>query len=137
MQTIGVGVGAVIWNEAGELLLFQRKKAPEVGHFSIPGGKVDWMETIEEAVVREIEEELGVKVSINTLLGVTNHRLPEEGIHYIAPTFHVEIEAGELVNREPEKHGHLAFYPLDQLPQPLTLTTQEALRMWHEKNIDN
>lgn len=137
MQTIGVGVGAVIWNEAGELLLFQRKKAPEAGHFSIPGGKVDWMETIEEAVVREIEEELGVKVSINTLLGVTNHRLPEEGIHYIAPTFHVEIEAGELVNREPEKHGHLAFYPLDQLPQPLTLTTKEALRMWHEKNIDN
>lgn len=35
------------------------KKPPKAGHWSLPCGKVDYMETIEHAVIREIREELG------------------------------------------------------------------------------
>ena len=49
----GVGCGAAILRE-GRLLLVKRRKAPEAGCWSLPGGKVDFLERVEDAVRREI-----------------------------------------------------------------------------------
>ncbi|CEA05872.1 8-oxo-dGTP diphosphatase [Metalysinibacillus saudimassiliensis] len=86
MKHIGVGVDAFILNEHNELLLVRRKKEPEAAHWSLPGGKVELMETIEDATVREIKEELGVTITLTRLLCVTNHILPP-ATHSVAPTF--------------------------------------------------
>ena len=59
-----VAVGAVIWNEKGEIVLIQRAKEPHKGQWSIPGGRVEWGETLHEAIVREIREETGLEVRI-------------------------------------------------------------------------
>lgn len=122
-----VGVGAVILDGRGGILLTRRLRAPEAGHFSIPGGKVDFMEKLEDTVVREIWEETGLAVRVAGLLCVTDHILPGEGHHWVAPTYLCEVVGGELVNREPDKLQEMAFYPLDGLPGPLTLTTRAAL----------
>lgn len=50
MKSPKVGVGAVILDKANKVLLVLRKKAPEAGSWSLPGGKVDYMETIENAL---------------------------------------------------------------------------------------
>ena len=55
---IGVGVGAVVLRD-GRLLLLLRRKAPEAGCWSIPGGKVEFGETCAHAVLRELSEETG------------------------------------------------------------------------------
>ncbi|WP_155518707.1 NUDIX domain-containing protein, partial [Xanthomonas euvesicatoria] len=47
-----VGCGAFIQRADGRLLLVLRGRAPEQGHWGLPGGKVDWMETVEATVVR-------------------------------------------------------------------------------------
>lgn len=56
-------VAAFITNEKGELLVIRRKKEPAKGMLDLPGGFADTDETSEEAVMREIEEETGLKVT--------------------------------------------------------------------------
>jgi len=56
-------VAAFILNEAGELLVCKRGKEPVKGTWDLPGGFVDGDESAEEAIAREICEELQVKVT--------------------------------------------------------------------------
>ncbi|WP_315116447.1 NUDIX domain-containing protein [uncultured Clostridium sp.] len=124
---IGVGVGAVISNDNGEILLLLRERSPEAGYWSIPGGKVEFFDTIEDSIKREIKEELGVEIDIIKLLGVTNHILVEEKSHWVAPTFLVEIIKGKVKNMEPNKHKDIKWFSIDNLPDNITLTTKKAI----------
>jgi len=73
-----VGVGVLILNEESQVLLTLRKLPPEAGCWSIVGGKLDYLETLQECAVREALEEVGVTVAIESLLCVTDHLLPQE-----------------------------------------------------------
>lgn len=55
--------GAIIENKKGEILLVRRKIDPGKGLWDTPGGFVEYNETLERSVVREIKEELGVDIS--------------------------------------------------------------------------
>ena len=122
---IGVGVGGVIIRD-GMILLVLRKRPPECGFWSIPGGKVEFGETVEEALLREIQEELGVEAHILAPLGVTNHILKNEGVHFVAPRFLVSI-IGDPKNQDPEAHSALDWFPIDMVPENTTITTRAAI----------
>ncbi len=66
-----VGVGALIVDREGRALMIKRKFEPNRGRWSLPGGLLETGETLEEAVRREVREELGVKVKIEELLQVS------------------------------------------------------------------
>lgn len=55
-------VACLIFDKAGKLLLARRAVEPSIGKFDLPGGFIEPMESAEEAVVREIREELNVSV---------------------------------------------------------------------------
>jgi ADP-ribose pyrophosphatase len=122
---IGVGVGAVII-EDGAVLLLKRRKPPEAGSWSIPGGRVEFGETVEAAIAREVKEELGCDATIIRPLGVTNHIVQDEGSHWVSPRFLVEI-SGEPRNLEPTVHDDMQWFSLLELPAELTKTTRVAL----------
>ncbi|MEI6519322.1 MAG: NUDIX domain-containing protein [bacterium] len=63
--------GALIFNETGNLLTITRAKDPGKGKIGLPGGFVDFNETVEEAVAREIREETGLIATEITYL--SNH----------------------------------------------------------------
>ena len=63
-----VAVGAVC-THADALLLVRRGRGPAAGEWSIPGGHVEWGETVREAVVRETREETGLEVVVDGFLG--------------------------------------------------------------------
>lgn len=123
---IGVGVGAVIF-EQNKILLIKRMVPPEAGYWAIQGGAVEFGETIEAAIRREVQEELGVESEVVTMLGVTDHILPDEGVHWVAPVFLMKITAGTPQNVESHKHSDLRWFSLDELPDPITLTTRYAV----------
>ncbi len=123
---IGVGVGAIIV-EQDQVLLLKRLKDPEAGCWSIAGGAVDFGETIEDAIKRELKEELAVDIEISTLLGVTNHILPEAETHWVSPVFLVEIVSGTPKIMEADKHSDLRWFKISRLPDNITLTTSSAV----------
>lgn len=126
-----VGCGVAILRDR-KLLLIRRARPPEAGCWSLPGGKVDLWEPTEEAARREIAEELGVRLGTLDLLCVVDYVAPDEGAHWVSPTFLAHAFEGEPALLEPEKHTGLGWFPLDALPSPLTqsvLAAVETLRL--------
>ena len=64
------GVGGVVHDAAGRLLVVRRGRPPHAGLWSIPGGRVEPGEDDAAAVVRELAEETGLAVRVGELLGV-------------------------------------------------------------------
>jgi mutator protein MutT len=64
-----VGAGAVVI-ERNHVLLVRRGRAPLAGEWSLPGGRLELGESIEQAIVREVQEETGLEVQPLQLLGV-------------------------------------------------------------------
>jgi ADP-ribose pyrophosphatase YjhB (NUDIX family) len=80
-----VGVGAVVL-DGDHVLLVQRGRPPGEGKWSLPGGLVDLGERLEDALVREVEEECGVRVQIMGLCGVIDRVVPaEDGVDAPGP----------------------------------------------------
>lgn len=122
-----VGVGALVLDAERRLLLVKRRKDPEAGHWGLPGGKVDWLETVEAATVRELREELGIEIYLNRLLCVVNQISPTEGVHWIAPVFLATLARGCAANRDPGAIEAVGWFEPSRLPTPLTVATVVAL----------
>ncbi len=93
-----VGVGAVIL-DGERVLLARRGRAPSAGKWSIPGGLVHLGERLEEAAVREVQEETGLRVRLLGLCGVID-RVVRDGdavrYHYVIIDYVAESVGGRL-----------------------------------------
>ncbi|RFB81324.1 NUDIX domain-containing protein [Methylovirgula sp. 4M-Z18] len=125
MKTPGVGCGAFIERD-GHVLLIKRVKAPEAGTWNLIGGKVDFGERAEDAVVRETAEEIGVSILLQGFLCLVQ-MIGIDGQHWVSPVYRARIVAGEPSICEPDKIADLGWYPFDDLPQPLGLPVREAI----------
>ncbi|HDI11930.1 MAG TPA: (deoxy)nucleoside triphosphate pyrophosphohydrolase, partial [Candidatus Acetothermia bacterium] len=68
-------VVAAFIREKGRILLARRREGDEQGGFwEFPGGGVEAGETLEEALKRELREELGVNVAVGRKIAVVQHR---------------------------------------------------------------
>ena len=126
MNAPGVGCGAAIVKD-GRLLLVKRLRAPEAGYWSLPGGKVDFGERVEDAVRREILEEVGLEISLTRPLGIVE-MIGLDAQHWVSPIYLAEIVGGEARNNEPEKLADVAGFALDAPPAPLALAARQALK---------
>ena len=75
-------VVAIIYNQKGELLLTRRKNEPAKGMLDLPGGFVNLGETVENAVVREVREELNIDVTELKFAGTFPNEYVFDGITY-------------------------------------------------------
>ncbi|WP_234789994.1 GNAT family N-acetyltransferase [Mycolicibacterium fortuitum] len=121
-----LGCGAAIMRD-GALLLVRRRCDPEAGHWGLPGGKVDWLEPVQAAVVREIREELGIELESVQLLCVVDQIDPVKPEHWVAPVYLARQFSGEPRIVEPDKHAEWGWFRLRRLPEPLTMATRVAL----------
>ena len=62
----------VVCLRGAEVLLIRRGKAPKLGEWSIPGGRIEWGETAAAAALRELAEETGVTAELLGLLDVVD-----------------------------------------------------------------
>lgn len=128
LQRPRLGCGAVIQRADGAILLVQRGRPPEQGHWGLPGGKVDWMEKVEDAVVREVLEETGLQVRVERLLCVVDHFEPALAQHWVAPVYLARVPAtAQVMLLEPEAILALGWFELDALPAPLTVSAIQGV----------
>lgn len=125
MKTIRV-VAAVIKavNENGEPIIFatQRGYGEFKGGWEFPGGKIEAGETSQEALKREIMEELDTEISVGTLIDTIEYDYPE--FHLSMDCFWCKIISGDLVLKEHEAARWLTKNQLRDvgwLPADITL----------------
>ena len=83
----------------GRVLLVQRGTPPNRWKWSLPGGGVEWGESLRDALVRELREETGLRVRPGRLVDVVDVRLPSRArlrYHFVVAVFRVRIMGGRL-----------------------------------------
>ena len=92
-----LAVSAAIFRD-GEVLLVRRARSPAKGFYSLPGGRVEFGETVHEALHREIDEETALQIQIVGLAG-WREVLPgtSGGGHYLILSFAARWISGEPV----------------------------------------
>jgi 8-oxo-dGTP diphosphatase len=71
-----IGV-AVIWNQSGQILIDRRQAGGTMGGlWEFPGGKIEAGETVSECIMREIQEELAIEISVGAHLISIDHTYP-------------------------------------------------------------
>jgi 8-oxo-dGTP diphosphatase len=118
MNTIKVAV-AVITDEDERILVTQRSlNNSQGGLWEFPGGKLESDETAEQALIREVREELGVEVLSYAYLGEHCHQYPSKKIQLII--FHVTEFAGKPTCLEDQlglRWLAKAHFNLDEFPE--------------------
>lgn len=118
-QSILPAVAAIIFDQQGRILLQKRR---DVGQWGLLGGHVEYGETVEQAIHREIREETNLRVQIDRLIGVYSepasqtYHYADHSVHYITTYFSgrlVDELTGAFYNEETLEVG--LFSP-DQLP---------------------
>ena len=113
-----LGVGAIIL-ENNRVVLVRRGCPPALGDWSLPGGVVELGETIEKAIIREVEEEVGLKVEVIHLVAVLDWILLDASdqveFHYVLMDFFCRPVGGML--RPGSDVLSTSFVPLDTLSQ--------------------
>jgi 8-oxo-dGTP diphosphatase len=99
----------------GKILLVRRKNQPFQGKWALPGGFVEYGEKTEEAVVREVLEETGLKTKINHLAGVYSDPSRDPRGHIISIVYVLEILGGKL--KAGDDASDIKFFDLDDLPE--------------------
>ncbi len=72
----------IIENEKGEILFVKRKFSPKKDFWDLPGGFIEFKETAEEAIKREIKEEINLEIETPHFLGTYVGFYPYKGINY-------------------------------------------------------
>ncbi len=127
MSVPRLGCGAAII-EKSKILLVKRRRSPEANHWGLPGGKVEPGERVEDAVLREINEELGLTIQLGRWMCSVDHLDDSTGQHWVAQVYSASIISGAPRIREPDALAGVDWFAMDRLPEPLTLATIAAIR---------
>jgi 8-oxo-dGTP diphosphatase len=122
-----IAVSAIVQSTSGAIALVKRLIEPGAGKWALPGGLVNYNETVEEALVREVKEEIGLDVEIERLVGVYDI-IKKDRYHYVTICFltknveEVELKPGYDV-------GGAKWFSIGELSKcTLTKTTSRIFR---------
>ncbi len=121
-----VGVGCIV-RRGSDVLLIHRRGAHGEGTWSSPGGNLDFGEEPAACAARESKEEAGVEVGTLRFAGVTNDVFEADGKHYVTLWFEAEHVRGEAYVRADDELSEVAWFPEDDLPEPLFLPLRNLL----------
>ncbi|MBN2196209.1 MAG: NUDIX hydrolase [Polyangiaceae bacterium] len=113
-----VGIVAVARIPDGRWVLVRRT---DTGAWALPGGTLEWGETLRTAIVRELREEAGVEVRhLGEIVGVYSD--PERDLRFHAVTIVVtaEVTAPGRAPQNPAEIAEVGLFSSEELPQPLS-----------------
>lgn len=93
MQRVDVVYALIHDSEKDKILMVHNV---EQNVWSLPGGAVEKGETLEQALVREVKEEIGLTATISGLVAINEKFFEEKGHHALFFTFRANVVTGEL-----------------------------------------
>lgn len=132
MSDILLVVAVALINEQDEILLAQRPEGKSMaGLWEFPGGKVESGETPEEALSREIMEELGVEISRKVLKPLNFASFDYQSFHLLMPLYTCTEWLGEIEAREGQNFAWVDRSMLHHYPAPpADIPLFDALAEW-------
>jgi len=122
---VGLGVGGLIIRDGRALMLLRSERCRNNRHmWTIPGGMVEPMESLENAVRREVLEETGLSVSSVKFIALSDRIF--DGQHWVSVLYLCEAN-GTPENKEPHMHEKIAWQDLRGLPGNITMPSKDAL----------
>jgi 8-oxo-dGTP diphosphatase len=98
-----------------EILLVKRKNDPFKGVWALPGGFIEYGETTESAVIREVLEETGIRAQIRSLAGVYSDPKRDPRGHTITIAYLLDVIDGDL--QSGDDAAEVKFFALSSLPK--------------------
>ena len=121
-----VGVSVVATTEDGRLLLIRRG---DTHLWALPGGTVEWGETLKETAVRELLEEAGVtEVHLGELAGVYSHPERDPRFHAITVLVYAKVAPPTQAPENPAEILDARLFLPDELPDDLSHGNKEMLQ---------
>jgi 8-oxo-dGTP diphosphatase len=103
----------------GRVLLAQRPEGKKMaGLWEFPGGKIEPDETPEHALVRELQEELGIDTKASCLAPLTFASHSYDEFHLVMPVFVCRVWKGMVTSKEGQAFAWVFPKDLDQYPMP-------------------
>lgn len=134
-----VGIGVMIHNDRGQILLGLRKGSHGSGEWSFPGGHLEFGETILDTAKRETKEETNLDINDFELISVANEMryIQSDGKHYLNIGVKGKYQGGEPIVMEKDKFEKWEWFDLDNLPENLFEGTGLVLNNFKNKTIYN
>ena len=120
-KPFALSVKVIILDGEGRCLLLRRslKSKGNPGKWDFPGGKADPGESFEDALLREVEEETGLRIALGRVVGAAESKAPSRRVAYLI--MEARLESGEVrLSEEHEAHVWMAVQDLagaDLAPQ--------------------
>lgn len=132
---IGVGVGVMVIKENKILLGLRNpdkvKASSELqgqGTWTMPGGKVEFMEKLVDAAKRELEEETSLKATKLDFLCISDDMT--DTVHYVTIGFIAKEYTGEIKTMEPDTILEWNWFDLNNLPKNLYKPSQKCIEKY-------
>lgn len=122
-----VGIGVIVVNREGAILLGKRKVSHGSDTWALPGGHLESGETPEECAYRELLEETGLEAQ-KLAPGPWTNDFFEGHKHYITLFIFVTQFLGVPLPLEPDKNGAWEWFEWDRLPDPLFPTVKTLIK---------
>lgn len=126
-QIIRVGVATIAFNEKNQYFMGKRKNTHGEGCWAVPGGTLEFGETIEECAAREMLEETGLRYTDIKIAAIANHFFEGKKKHFVS-VYCLGRIIGEPKVMEPHKIESWQFFDAwDAMPQPVFVPYSQDL----------
>lgn len=135
--TFYAAVFGIIRNNEGKILFSRRANTWHLdGYLSLPAGHVENGELMKEAMIRELEEEIGINpLKLKIVLSQQSMNI-HDGKTYFNSFFEVYDYTGSITNNEPDKCSELIYYSLEELEnEKIVPYVYEALELMRKGEI--
>ncbi len=137
VQRPRVGVGIMIQNNEGKILLGLRQGSHGAGEWAFPGGHLEFGETVFETAKREVEEETGLLINEFELISVADEMryIKTDQKHYLNLGVKAVYRGGEPRVMEPRKCKEWAWFDFNGLPSNIFEGTELTINNYKNGKI--
>ena len=112
-----VGIAALAQSDDGRIVLVRRR---DTGEWALPGGTLEWGETLKTAIARELLEEAGTRVkSLGRVLGVYSNPARDERFHAVTIVVEARVDLPSSAPHNPLEIAEARLFEEHELPSTL------------------